>query len=105
MPEAAITLEEDQIVVRGSGFEPNSRVEMEVVETAENADRRRAHYRPTVAGPVPDPNGPPGTMMDHPAYPHGAVDFSEPLLFGNGTVKVEVRTGDELVAEEVFNLG
>jgi len=95
---AILTLEDGIIVLRGEGFTPGTKLSMQMVETATNGDSRKARYRPSVAGP--DPKGNP-----HPVYDHGVVDFTEPFLFGTGTCEVTVRDGDEIVAEEVFNLG
>jgi len=92
-----IKLENGVIAVRGKDFTPGSKLTMQMIEIAANGDSRKARYRPSVAGP--DREGNP-----HPIFEHGTVDFTEPLLFGTGTVEVTVWDGDEIVAKKVFKI-
>lgn len=113
----AITVEDNQIRVVGSGFGDGGKLDLEVLEVAaprsdtETGDTRSARYRTSVAHAFKDMLPPPdrcddcGKLQEAHGYPAGEVDWDEPLMFGTGTVSVTVRDAGEVVGEEVFHLG
>jgi len=110
MGEAVVVLEGGVVSVKGSGFTPDSRLQLSMVETATNGDKRSASYRPVVAhgftpGENPDRCAVCGNREESHTHEEGVVDWDEPLAFGNGTATLTVRDGDQVVTEEVFHLG
>jgi len=110
MGEAVVVLEGGVVSVKGSGFTPDTRLQLNMVEKATNGDSRRASYRPVVAhgftpGESSDRCAVCGNKEENHIFEEGVVDWDEPLLFGNGTATLTVRDGNQVVTEEVFHLG
>lgn len=70
----SFTYADRRIYAKGSGFPPGGRLWLVVKFLATNGDTRSERLKLQIAGPVPDPDGPPGATIPHPVFDHGVVD-------------------------------
>ena len=109
------TIEGNDLHVRGDGFGDGGKLWLVITSMAENGDRRSAKHWPTVAHSFVPTTAPDGTticgvcgrVVEEHTYAAGDIDFDEPIVFGSGTLQVQLydRPDGELIGEEVFNLG